>query len=46
MITKHRKPKHEHHFHIMIPEEKKAMNVKNTGMGIWICKCGKIVHSM
>jgi len=46
MKTTHKKSKHEHYYRIMTPEERKAMNIKSTGIGTWICKCGKITHSM
>lgn len=37
---------HEHRFHYMTEEERKRLKVKSRGIGIWLCKCGKIVHSM
>jgi hypothetical protein len=38
--------KHEHHYRYMDKEERERLGVKSTGIGTWICKCGKITHSM
>jgi hypothetical protein len=45
-FSKTTEKKHEHHYHYMTDEERKRLKVKSRGIGIWICKCGKITHSM
>jgi hypothetical protein len=37
---------HEHYYHYMTEEERKRLKVKSKGIGIWLCRCGKVVHSM